>query len=178
MLRVPDCAIPAMNPLPTPDTALRLPIHAETHAGFGEAGGLLSFDGSELVVEFQTRDSLFGLLKGQPQAVRVPLSAITEVRSGRGWFWAMPWFEVALSDFRLLTSLPGADGGCWRARVRFKDRVALARFAAALSFARAQALHERLTAGLPVQAIATPAQLELPPAPPGTSPPPRQRTSE
>ena len=48
-----------MSPLDSP----RLPIHAETHAGFGEVGGMLSFDGQDLVVEFQTRDSLLGLLQ-------------------------------------------------------------------------------------------------------------------
>lgn len=161
-----------MSPLDSP----RLPIHAETHAGFGEVGGMLSFDGQDLVVEFQTRDSLLGLLKGRPQTLRVPLHTIDEVRTGRGWFWLLPWFEIALNDFRLLTELPGAEAGRWRARVRFKDRVALQRFASAVSFARAQALHARLTADLPPQANPA-AVLELPPAPPLTAPP-RQRASE
>ena len=168
-----------MSPLDSP----RLPIHAETHAGFGEVGGMLSFDGQDLVVEFQTRDSLLGLLKGKPQTLRVPLHAIEEVRTGRGWFWLLPWFEIALNDFRLLTELPGAEAGRWRARVRFKDRLALQRFANAVSFARAQALHARLTADLPGQAtaasVAPVAGIPLPQAPP--PPPqaaPRQRASE
>lgn len=161
-----------MSPLDSP----RLPIHAETHAGFGEVGGMLSFDGQDLVVEFQTRDSLLGLLKGKPQTLRVPLHAIDEVLTGRGWFWLLPWFEIALNDFRLLTELPGAEAGRWRARVRFKDRLALQRFASAVSFARAQALHARLTADLPAHADAPPIA-ELPPAPP-VSPPTRQRASE
>ncbi|MCE7930979.1 MAG: hypothetical protein DYH17_06360, partial [Xanthomonadales bacterium PRO6] len=113
---------------------MRLPIHTETHAGLGEAGGMLGFDGGELTVEFQTRDALFGLLRGPPKALRVPLHAIESVRCGAGWFWLMPWIEVTLNDFRLLTELPGAEGGRWRARVRFADRAALRRFAQALGF--------------------------------------------
>lgn len=166
----------AMNPNLPLGSLLRLPIHAETHAGFGEVGGMLSFDGQDLVVEFQTRDSLLGLLKGKPQTLRVPLHTIDEVRTGRGWFWLLPWFEIALNDFRLLTELPGAEAGRWRARVRLKDRVTLQRFASAVSFARAQALHARLTADLPREASA-PALSELPPAPP-ISPLPRQRSTE
>ena len=66
----------AMNPNLPMGSLLRLPIHAETHAGFGEVGGMLSFDGQDLLVEFQTRDSLLGLLKGRPQTLRVPLHTI------------------------------------------------------------------------------------------------------
>lgn len=161
-----------MSPLDTP----RLPIHAETHAGFGEVGGMLSFDGQDLVVEFQTRDSLLGLLKGRAQTLRVPLQAIEDVRSGRGWFWLLPWFEIALNDFKLLTQLPGADAGRWRARVRFNDRAALRRFANALAFARAQALHARLSADLPSPTMAAPPMPELPPTPPVSSS--RQTLSE
>jgi len=166
----------AMNPNLPMGSLLRLPIHAETHAGFGEVGGMLSFDGQDLLVEFQTRDSLLGLLKGRPQTLRVPLHTIDDVRTGRGWFWLLPWFEIALNDFKLLTELPGAEAGRWRARVRFNDRLALQRFASAVSFARAQALHVRLTADLPRE-VTAPALPELPPAPP-INPPPRQRASE
>lgn len=160
-----------MFPLDAP----RVPIHAETHAGFGEVGGMLSFDGQDLVVEFQTRDALLGLLKGRAQTLRVPLQTIDEVRSGHGWFWLLPWFEVALNDFKLLTELPGADAGRWRARVRFKDRAALRRFANAVAFARAQALHARLSVGLPSATVAPPVP-EVPPAPPVSTP--RQKVSE
>lgn len=166
-----------MSSSPLLDTTPRLPIHAETHAGFGEAGGMLHFDGEALIVEFQTRDALFGVLKSQPRSLRVPLLAIEEVRSGRGFCWLLPWIEVSLNDFRLLTELPGAEGGRWRARVRFKNRAALQKFANALGFARAQALHARLTAGLPAQAGAA-ALPELPPLPPISNPPPRQRDLE
>lgn len=136
-------------PAPPPAlSALRLPIHFETLAGFGEAGGMLSFDGRGLKVEFQTRDAMFGLALGGAKAINLPLYTIDEVRSGAGWFWLMPWIEFALNDFPLLNALPGAQGGRWRARVRFADRAALRRFAAALAFARAEALHTRLSEGL------------------------------
>lgn len=127
-----------------PFATLRLPIHGDIYEGLGTVGGMLSFDGRELVIEFQARDALFGLLRGEPKQYRVPLSAVESVQSGKGWFWLLPWIELQINDFALLTRLPGAHAGRWRARVSFADRVALARFAKALSFSRAGDLHERL----------------------------------
>lgn len=131
-----------------PLSAMRLPVRAEAFQGLADVDGMLLFDGAGLRFEFRTSDALFGVLRSGPRQLGVPLASIEGVRSGKGWFWLMPYIEIELNDFTLLSQVPGAQDGRWRLRVRWRDRQALQRFAAALAFARSGDLHERLNIGL------------------------------
>lgn len=154
-------------------SALRLKVRAEAFQGFADVQGMLVFDGGSLRIDFQTADALFGVLRSAPKQLEVPLASIDAVRTGAGWFWLMPWIEIELSDFKLMTQLPGAQDGSWRLRVRWSDRQALRRFASALAFARSGDLHQRLNVGLDA-AAEVPAMPEPPPAAPAQRTPPRQ----
>lgn len=129
-------------------TALRLKVSAEAFQGLADVRGMLVFDGNSLRLDFQTEDALFGMLRSGPKQLSVPLASIEAVRSRLGWFWLMPYIEIELNDFTLLSQVPGAHDGRWRLRVPWRDRHALKRFASALAFARSGDLHQRLTAGL------------------------------
>ncbi len=153
--------------------AMRLSVRAEAFQGLADVQGMLQFDGSGLRFEFQTADALFGVLRSGPKQVEVPLASIEKVRCGLGWFWLMPYIEVELNDFTLLSKVPGAQDGQWRLRVRWRDRQALKRFASALAFARSGDLHQRLNVGLQ----ASPEARSMPELPPLAEPqrkPPRQ----
>lgn len=162
-------ALPEWSQAPMPSipqvSQLHLPIRAETHQGLGELEGMLLFDGRELRLDFQTSDSLFGVLRSKPESVIVPLAAIQSVRCGLGFFWVMPYIALELNDFQLLARVPGANGGRWRLRVRYRDRQALLRMTDAVAFARAKWLHERLAS-------------DLPPLPPYGVPTPLSSTAE
>jgi hypothetical protein len=156
-------------------STLRLKVHAEAFQGFADVQGMLAFDGNSLRIDFQTADALLGVLRSGPKQLEVPLASIDAVRAGAGWFWLMPYIELEINDFRLMTQLPGAQDGSWRLRVRWSDRQALRRFAAALAFARSGELHERLNAGLdPVPADAPAAMPEASSLPQSQRLPPRQ----
>lgn len=154
-------------------SALRLKVRAEAFQGFADVQGMLVFDGRDLRIDFQTADALFGVLRSGPKQLEVPLASIDAVRTGAGWFWLMPYIELEINDFRLMTQLPGAQDGSWRLRVRWRDRQALRRFASALAFARSGDLHQRLNVGLEA-APEVPAMPEPPPAPQVQRTPPRQ----
>lgn len=153
---------------------LRLAVSAEAFEGLGDVRGMLLFDGRELRFDFQTSDALFGLLRSDARKLQVPLAAVEQVHCGLGWFWLMPYIQIELNDFALLSKVPGAHKGAWRLRVRFRDRHALKRFADAVAFARAQHLHDALQGSLesppPAPSIhteATPPHVpEAPPMPP------------
>lgn len=121
-----------------------LPVHAEAYEGFGEVQGMLSFDGSQLRLSFQTADALFGVLKSKPSELLLPLEQLEQIGFGSGWFWLMPWVELELNDFQTLAQLPSARHGRVRLRVRFADRHRARRFVEELRHARAAQLHARL----------------------------------
>jgi len=129
-------------------TSMRLKVHCEAFQGLADIQGMLHFDGANVRLDFQTADALFGMLRSGPKQIEVPLTAIEGVRCGAGWFWLMPYIEIELNDFNLLTQVPGAKDGRWRLGVRWRDRQALRRFAAALAFARSGALHAQLNVGI------------------------------
>jgi hypothetical protein len=53
--------------------------------GFAETEGILSVDGGDLKLEFQTSDNVFGLLKSGVREVRLPLAKIEEIAFRKGW---------------------------------------------------------------------------------------------
>ncbi len=155
---------PSDNVRAQPMSTLRLKVRAEAFQGFADVQGMLVFDGNSLRIDFQTADALFGVLRSGPKQLEVPLASIDAVRTGAGWFWLMPYIELEINDFRLMTQLPGAQDGGWRLRVRWSDRQALRRFAAALAFARSGELHARLNVGLDSVPPATPVAMREPPS--------------
>lgn len=150
--------------LPHSYTRMQLPVHADAYGGFGDIRGLLSFDGRQLRLAWQTSDSVFGVLKSGPQEIDLPLVAIERVSSGLGWFWSLPYLELEFNDFALAARMPGANSHTARLRVRFRDRRALRRLVDAVNHARAQGTHAALSAELEagISAIAP----ELPPPQP------------
>lgn len=143
-----------MNPVEPPYVwRSALPVHAEAYEGFGEVQGMLSFDGTQLRLSFQTADALLGVLKSKPCELLLPLEQLEQVGFGQGWFWLMPWVELELNDFQTLSQLPAARHGRVRLRVRFADRHRARRFVEELRHARAAHLHARLERSMAVDPI-------------------------
>lgn len=130
-----------------------LPVHAEAYEGFGEVQGMLSFDGTQLRLSFQTADALLGVLKSKPCELLLPLEQLEQLDFGLGWFWLMPWVELELNDFQTLSQLPAARHGRVRLRVRFADRHRARRFVEELRHARAAHLHARLERSMAVSPL-------------------------
>lgn len=148
-----------------------IPISCETHGGWGQLDGVLAFDGQRLQLTYQTKDSVLGVLKSEPQVADLALEIVGGVRFGLGWFWLMPVIELSFSDFVASARLPGANRGRLLLRVAFRDRHHARRLVEQLRFVRSQQQHERIEAeiaelkagsGAPLlQAVALP-----PPLPP------------
>lgn len=84
--------------------------------------GILRFDGRRLVLQFQTADSMFGVLRSAPKEVEFALDSIVDARYSAGWFWLMPNIQLRLSDFRVLAQLPATEAGRAQLSVRWADR--------------------------------------------------------
>lgn len=154
-----------------------LPVHAEAYEGFGEVQGMLSFDGNQLRLSFQTADALLGVLKSKPSELLLPLEQLEQLSFGLGWFWLMPWVELELNDFQTLSQLPAARHGRVRLRVQFADRHRARRFVEELRHARAAHLHARLERSMP-EHPAIPESLSTLPQPVEAAPLTRERPRE
>lgn len=56
------------------------------YEGFAEAHGLLKLTQPGVVLEFQVKDGLVGLIKSRVNEVTVPLDEIVSVELKKGWF--------------------------------------------------------------------------------------------
>jgi hypothetical protein len=138
-------------------------VFAEAYEGLGDVHGILSFDGRSLKLSFQTADALFGLLKSKTTELSMPLEAVEQLDFGLGWFWLMPYVELRLNDFSMLSQVPSAKHGRLKLRVRFADRHLARRFAEKLRFARAEHTHQQIEGSMPYGSHA--AEQPLPPLP-------------
>ena len=99
---------------------------SDVYGGFAEAHGLARLEESELVLEFEVKDAVLGVIKSGLKDVRIPLSDIASVRIKKGWFSSK--VVVCTTSLAALADVPTAD----QAQVTL--RVKRANKALALSF--------------------------------------------
>jgi hypothetical protein len=121
-----------------------IPISADAYQGLGTTRGMLTFDGSKLILEFQTEDNLFGIVKSAAKRIEIPLQSITGIRSRDGFLYLFPDIQIDLSDFQLLSKFPSAAGGAITVNVRWKDRKRSQEFVSTVNYFRTKQLHDLL----------------------------------
>jgi len=77
--------------------------------GFAETEGILSVDGTDLKLEFQTTDAVIGLLKSGVREVRLPLEEVEEIAFRKGWFGCS--LVVRVSGMRGASEVPNFKQG-------------------------------------------------------------------
>ena len=77
--------------------------------GFAETEGILSVDGTDLKLEFQTTDAVVGLLKSGVREVRLPLDGVEEIAFRKGWFGCS--LVVRVSEMRGASEVPNFKQG-------------------------------------------------------------------
>lgn len=96
-------------------------------AGFAEGHGMLRGDGPDLVIEYQIKDSLFGVLRGAPKTLRLPLTQIDSVSLRKGWFGGRTLVLQAKS-LAAVAAIPTAEKGCVEFKIAKCDRAAAEQF--------------------------------------------------
>src|SRR5947207_9130113 len=79
------------------------------YQGFAETEGILSMDGADLKLEFQTTDNVVGLLKSGVREIRLPLDGVEEVCFQKGWFGCSLVIRVA--EMRGASEVPNFKRG-------------------------------------------------------------------
>jgi hypothetical protein len=108
---------------------------SNVYGGLGFAQGVLRNDADNLVLEFQLKDSVFGLLRSRVRQVCIPISAIEEIALER--MLADPWQWLGLGGIQLrirtmdlssVKDIPGHGEDGFRLRIKRKYRRAVRTF--------------------------------------------------
>src|SRR5258705_724325 len=87
-----------------------------------ECHGLLRGDGNHLVLEFQVQDNIFGLIRGSPKIVRLPLTELESVELRKGWFRDSN-LVIAAKSLASVAALPGSRQGRVELRIATKSKI-------------------------------------------------------
>ena len=83
--------------------------------GLARSGGVLRAEADGLVLEFQTKDGLFGVIKSGVKKVAIPFDRIDEVRLRSNLFRTQ--LEIRVSSMELTADVPGSEHGTIRLKV-------------------------------------------------------------
>lgn len=87
-----------------------VPFSAEAYEGLAETHGLLRLESNVLVMEYQTQDGVFGVVKSDPKTLRIQLDYLEEaVFKAGGWFGKSK-LTLRLSSMQEVGKMPGAKG--------------------------------------------------------------------
>src|SRR5579871_2846436 len=110
-----------------------VPFTIELYGGLGQCDGLLRDEGQQLVMEFQIKDSVAGLIKTNVRRVQIPLNDLVSVTLTKGWL-GTSWLgvKVVLQATRMETvkDIPGMNQGRVELSVARKHRDAAEQFVA------------------------------------------------
>ena len=96
-----------------------IPFTIPFAARLAKSDGLLRFDGTALLLEFESRDALVGLLKSDLREVRIPIAEINAIDLHKGFFSST--LDVQTSTLRATRGIPGSSHGRFSLSLSRKD---------------------------------------------------------
>jgi hypothetical protein len=115
---------------------------ADVYEGLAEVNGTARCEDDVLILEFQTQDSLVGLLTSKIKTLYLPLHTLAAIHFQRHLFTAVVTLRV--HNMRLAQDLPGSSQGEVRLRVARKHRKVAHAFVTELELRRAEHQLRRL----------------------------------
>lgn len=93
---------------------------ADAYEGLAAVDGLARFDGTALILEFQTKDAFIGVIKSDVQTVEISLTDFASVHFARKMFWAT--LKLRVHSMALIEKIPGTRRGEIKLRFARKHR--------------------------------------------------------
>ena len=115
---------------------------ADVYKGLAAVEGTARCEEDVLIVEFQTHDSLVGLLKSKVKTLHLPLHALAAIHFQHKLFTAVGTLRV--HSMRLMQDLPGTCQGEVRLQIARKHRKGAHAFVTELELRRAEHQLRRL----------------------------------
>lgn len=101
--------------------SITMPVELpEVYQGFAEAKGLVRSTPSGLVLEYEVKDAMFGLIKSDVKHLQIPLEELAEVNLTKGWF--RTHMTLRTKRLQTLADLPGSSQAQITLKLARKDR--------------------------------------------------------
>lgn len=110
-----------------------VPFTADTLSGFAEAVGMLHSNGKVFTAEFRMRDSIWGGIKSQTQAVEIPVENITRLELRPSAFKAK--LAISTQTISQLGAMPNAENGLVELKIKRSDTPHAKQLVQSLGFA-------------------------------------------
>lgn len=99
----------------------RIPFRIKNlNHGFSEANGLLHLENEKIVLEFETQDTVVGLVKSGLKEVSISFADLDEIRYKPGFFSGK--IDLIGKSMKVMEEIPGASHGSVTLHVRRKDK--------------------------------------------------------
>jgi len=115
---------------------------SDVYEGWADVEGVARCEDEVLILEFQTQDSLVGLLKSKVKTIQIPLQALAAIHFQQKLFTAFVTLRV--HSMRLVQDIPGSCQGEGRLHVARKHRKVAHAFVTELGLRRAEQQLRRL----------------------------------
>ena len=114
----------------------------DTYGGLAEADGIARFDGHSLILEFQVKDAVFGLVKSEVKEVMLPIDEIANIDFKRGKFRGQ--ITIRTHSVSAVEEIPEQKGGEFVISIKRKHRDEGEEFASAVRLRVSEAKLKRL----------------------------------
>lgn len=98
-----------------------LPFEYDDDASYGlrAVTGVLNYDGKTVHIEYQSKDAIVGVVKGDVQDLNIPIEKIREVLVKKKWFSRVLIFKV--DSLRTLEGMPGVKLNTLEMKIKKED---------------------------------------------------------
>ncbi len=90
--------------MPSSSFAIKL---RDSYEGFAESAGLLSLNDASIVIQYQTKDAIIGLLKSELKVVNIPLAHVEEILFKKSLLGNK--IIIKVDDLKYSCDVPGSE---------------------------------------------------------------------
>jgi hypothetical protein len=91
----------------------------ESTYGLRAVTGVLNYDKKVIHIEYQMKDALVGIVKGEVSDLRIPLEKIREVETKKKWFSRV--LIIKVDSLRTLEGMPGVKVNTLKINIKKED---------------------------------------------------------
>ena len=92
----------------------------KAYGGFADIDGMLQVERDRLVLEYQVKDGILGVLKSSPQDLVIPYDELSTVEFKSGWFSAS--LRLKIRNLHKLSQFPAGKDGMITLKIKRRDR--------------------------------------------------------
>jgi hypothetical protein len=92
----------------------------DAYSGLAKVEGILRAEKNRLILEYQVKDNLIGVIKSSPKELRIPFEELSEVTYKLNWFVSR--FRLHINSMKILGEFPVGKDGVISLRIRRKQK--------------------------------------------------------